>query len=85
MNSSRQQTLELNDGYKTTLKLSLHNLKKSDFGTYKCGSKNSLGESESNLKLYGNQDFLIGKPYLYALYISRNHNSEKRKGAKEVW
>ncbi|XP_069956319.1 lachesin-like isoform X2 [Cherax quadricarinatus] len=53
INSSRQETQELRTGYTTTMKLLLRNLRhKEDFGTYVCGAKNSLGETESNVRLY---------------------------------
>lgn len=53
INSSRQETQEIRKGYTTTMKLSLRNLKVKDFGTYVCAAKNSLGETESNVRLYG--------------------------------
>lgn len=52
INSSRQETQEIRKGYTTTMKLSLRNLKPKDFGTYVCAAKNSLGETESNVRLY---------------------------------
>lgn len=33
--------------------LTIRNLQKHDVGTYKCAAKNSLGEVESNIRLYG--------------------------------
>ncbi|XP_047502472.1 lachesin-like isoform X1 [Penaeus chinensis] len=52
INSTRQETQEIKNGYKTTMRLSLRNLRGSDFGTYVCAAKNSLGETESNVRLY---------------------------------
>ncbi|KAK4312804.1 hypothetical protein Pmani_015816 [Petrolisthes manimaculis] len=52
INSSRQETREIQEGYTTTMKLSLNAIKTSDFGTYICAAKNSLGETESNVRLY---------------------------------
>ncbi|XP_069178515.1 neurotrimin [Procambarus clarkii] len=52
INSSRQETQELRNGYTTTMKLSLRNLRHKDFGTYVCAAKNSLGATESNVRLY---------------------------------
>ncbi|KAK3887630.1 hypothetical protein Pcinc_008334 [Petrolisthes cinctipes] len=52
INSSRQETQEIQEGYTTTMKLSLNAIKISDFGTYICAAKNSLGETESNVRLY---------------------------------
>nr|XP_027223406.1 lachesin-like [Penaeus vannamei] len=53
INSTRQETQEIKNGYKTTMRLSLRNLRGSDFGTYVCAAKNSLGETESTVRLYG--------------------------------
>lgn len=39
--------------YKTKMQLTIRNLMKSDFGNYKCISKNSLGETEGSIRLYG--------------------------------
>ncbi|XP_069976106.1 lachesin isoform X2 [Penaeus vannamei] len=52
INSTRQETQEIKNGYKTTMRLSLRNLRGSDFGTYVCAAKNSLGETESTVRLY---------------------------------
>ncbi|XP_050729138.1 lachesin-like [Eriocheir sinensis] len=52
INSSRQETQEIRNGYTTHMKLSLKNLKPKDFGTYVCAAKNSLGEGDSNVRLY---------------------------------
>lgn len=39
--------------YTFRLTLKLVKLKKSDYGTYKCISKNSIGESEGVIRIYG--------------------------------
>ncbi|XP_068215931.1 lachesin-like [Palaemon carinicauda] len=53
INSTRQETQEIRDGYTTVMKLSLRNLRQEDFGSYVCTAKNSLGEAASNVRLYG--------------------------------
>lgn len=45
------ETVETN--YRTQMRLTIRNLKERDFGTYKCLSKNSLGETEGSIRLYG--------------------------------
>ncbi|KAK3878007.1 hypothetical protein Pcinc_017326, partial [Petrolisthes cinctipes] len=52
INSSRQETQEIHDGYTTNMSLSLKAIKPRDFGIYVCSAKNSLGETESNVRLY---------------------------------
>lgn len=39
-------------GYKVYMKLTIYSLEPQDYGTYKCVSKNSLGEMEGSIKLY---------------------------------
>ncbi|KAG7174808.1 Lachesin-like 11 [Homarus americanus] len=52
INSTRQETHEIRQDYTTTMKLSLRSLRHKDFGSYVCGAKNSLGETDSNVRLY---------------------------------
>jgi neurotrimin len=41
------------EDYKLHSRLTIYEIEKEDFGMYKCVSKNSLGETESTLRLYG--------------------------------
>ncbi|XP_076242929.1 neurotrimin [Calliopsis andreniformis] len=41
-----------NDTYKVHMKLTIRSVDMSDYGTYKCISKNSLGETDSSIRLY---------------------------------
>lgn len=38
--------------YRMIMKLHIHNVSASDFGSYRCVAKNSLGETDGNIKLY---------------------------------
>lgn len=40
------------------MKLTIRNLQKADFGNYKCISKNSLGETEGSIRVYGKYFYL---------------------------
>ena len=40
--------------YITKVSLTIRNIKETDFGTYLCVAKNSLGESDGTIKLSGN-------------------------------
>ncbi|KAH1028471.1 hypothetical protein HUJ05_001826, partial [Dendroctonus ponderosae] len=44
--------------YKVFMKLTIKNVSISDFGTYKCIAKNSLGETDGAIKLYHSKEFL---------------------------
>lgn len=41
------------NSYRTHMKLTVRNIQAGDFGNYKCVSKNSLGETEGSIRLYG--------------------------------
>lgn len=42
----------IDNAYKVTMKLTIKSVSVSDFGTYKCVSKNSLGDTDGSIKLY---------------------------------
>lgn len=46
---------EENDGYQTIMRLTIRRLDLMDFGSYKCVAKNSIGEKEGLVRLYGKQ------------------------------
>jgi len=41
------------NSYRAHMKLTIRDLKDKDFGNYRCISKNSLGETEGSIRLYG--------------------------------
>lgn len=41
------------DGYKAHMKLTIRSLSADDYGSYKCVTKNSLGEAEGSMRIYG--------------------------------
>lgn len=45
------ETIE--NSYRSQMKLTINSLTSKDFGTYKCVSKNSLGDTEGSIRLYG--------------------------------
>ncbi|XP_057335398.1 lachesin-like isoform X1 [Microplitis mediator] len=55
------------DGYETTMKLIIKNVRIQDFGSFRCIATNSLGENDGRIKIYK-----IGKPS-----TSRNTNSRR--------
>lgn len=44
---------EASSYYSVTMKLLVRNFQKTDLGGYKCISKNSIGDAEGNIRLYG--------------------------------
>ena len=47
------ETISVNNGYSKYMKLKIHNVRESDFGSYRCVAKNSLGETDGLIKLDG--------------------------------
>nr|CAD7591060.1 unnamed protein product [Timema genevievae] len=50
---SKYEPLLTEDAYKVHMKLTIRSVGPSDFGSYKCVSKNSLGDTDGSIKLYG--------------------------------
>lgn len=49
---AKYEPILFNNAYKVTMKLTIKSVGPTDFGTYKCVSKNSLGETDGSIKLY---------------------------------
>lgn len=47
------------NSYRAHMKLTVRNLQQGDFGNYRCISKNSLGETEGSIRLYGKSRILL--------------------------
>ncbi len=53
LDTARHRTEEHHHSeYKLDSKLFIRNIQEEDFGTYKCLSKNSLGENEGSIMIY---------------------------------
>lgn len=61
------------NAYKTHMKLTIISVTLSDYGTYQCVSKNSLGETDGTIKLYGMQI------NIYTYTLDYNHHFLLRK------
>lgn len=51
-------TSDTENSYRIHMRLTIRDLSQADFGNYKCISKNSLGETEGSIRLYGTYNFL---------------------------
>ncbi|KAK9504922.1 hypothetical protein O3M35_009089 [Rhynocoris fuscipes] len=49
---AKYEPVLLDNAYKVHMKLTIHSVSPSDFGSYKCVSKNSLGDTDGTIKLY---------------------------------
>lgn len=66
--------------YSVQMRLVIRNIQRSDLGGYKCISKNSIGDAEGNIRLYGknniyNQSRNVEKIYNNANKIKKNTNN----------
>lgn len=52
-NSKYQLSEEFTSGYKVRSRIKITNITEKDFGSYKCVAKNTLGEKEGLLRLFG--------------------------------
>ncbi|XP_020290107.1 lachesin-like isoform X2 [Pseudomyrmex gracilis] len=52
LSNEKYSTTFMESSYRTSMKLTIKNLTSSDFGSYRCISKNSLGETEGSIRLY---------------------------------
>lgn len=50
---TKYRTGLMENTYKTKMNLTIVSVKSIDFGTYQCVSKNSLGDTDGTIKLYG--------------------------------
>lgn len=53
LNTNKYQIKEEHDSYRTRMRLKIMQLDAKDFGSYKCVAKNTLGEKEGLVRLYG--------------------------------
>ncbi|XP_076178807.1 lachesin isoform X3 [Ptiloglossa arizonensis] len=52
LSNDKYTTNIMENSYRADMRLTINNLQPSDFGNYRCISKNSLGETEGSIRLY---------------------------------
>jgi hypothetical protein len=52
LSTDKYTTNIMENSYRAHMRLTIRNLTASDFGSYRCISKNSLGETEGSIRLY---------------------------------
>lgn len=55
----KYETTVVDKAYKVVMKLLVKSVGPSDFGSYKCVAKNSLGETDGTIKLYSKWLFCL--------------------------
>lgn len=48
----RFEPINVDNAYKVIMKLTINSVSQNDFGSYRCVSKNSLGDTDGSIKLY---------------------------------
>lgn len=56
--------------YKVDMMLRIRSVGPADIGSYKCVAKNSLGETDSTIKLYSKYSFHLVSTFLVEIYHS---------------
>lgn len=66
--------------YRAHMKLTIRNLQYGDFGNYRCISKNSLGETEGSIRVYGKRfTILVCAQYLERWWLFVRSKKEEKK------
>nr|CAD7438396.1 unnamed protein product [Timema bartmani] len=76
---SKYEPLLTEDAYKVHMKLTIRSVGPSDFGSYKCVSKNSLGDTDGSIKLYA----IPSPPDLNRANTTRANGQPFRKGTPD--
>lgn len=66
-NDKYLMTETVNSQYSVQMRLVISHIQKPDLGGYKCISKNSIGDAEGNIRLYGKE---IQRPHTYYTYTN---------------
>lgn len=53
ISGGKYEPILLNNNYKVHMKLTIHSVNTSDYGSYKCVSRNSLGDTDGSINVYG--------------------------------
>lgn len=57
----RYEPILIDNAYKVQMKLTIRSVTPADYGTYKCVSRNSLGDTDGSINLYGKYYFNVLK------------------------
>lgn len=78
-NSKYMMSEEKTSVYSVQMRLVIMNLQKHDLGGYKCISKNSIGDAEGNIRLYGEFPRLTRKQIVKSLSTRDETSGKSRK------
>lgn len=80
--SQRHHTHEETEGYRLHSKLTIKSVIKGDYGAYRCVSKNSLGETEGQIRLY---EIVSESTSVATTFTPRQTRSRVRHTTKETF
>lgn len=71
--------------YRAHMKLTIRNLQYGDFGNYRCISKNSLGETEGSIRVYGKYiHFIPILVYFFSVLVKIANSRSKMRRKKTI-
>ena len=70
--------------FKTRMKLTIFNISKEDFGTYKCIAKNPRGETDGTIRLYGKSLLHVCTPARAKAQKSFAHCIARRRAVRRA-
>ncbi|KAK0171170.1 hypothetical protein PV328_008925, partial [Microctonus aethiopoides] len=84
----RYEPIFTDNAYKVTMKLTIRSVTPADFGTYKCVSRNSLGDTDGSIKLYeitsGNEHGTRGEDSEYRGKLKKNSSNNLLDGNQDM-
>uniref|UniRef100_A0A8D8VHE0 Lachesin n=2 Tax=Cacopsylla melanoneura TaxID=428564 RepID=A0A8D8VHE0_9HEMI len=82
LESKKYHLNDTDNSYRAHMKMTVMNLESKDFGSYKCISKNSLGETEGSIRLY--EIPMASKPPQTTDKMISGANKEERVSVKTI-
>lgn len=64
----------MDNAYKVHMKLTIRSVSPTDYGSYKCVAKNSLGETDGTIKLYRKYNFTVYAFFSFEISKDFCHN-----------
>lgn len=63
----------IDNAYKAVMRLNIKSVSQSDFGSYRCVAKNSLGDTDGTIKLYSEQQMMRGESLSCVMFYFQLH------------
>jgi hypothetical protein len=74
VSGKRFEPINVENAYKVIMKLTINSVSQIDFGSYRCVSKNSLGDTDGSIKLYRKYETSFSRFMIISHYLIITHN-----------